>query len=187
MVRDIVGVAIIVLVYACFVIIVFSPTIYAAWFYVVGRKMKLKSKGLLRTALMTFCVNLLLAYLLVHVGFDYFLPSRISEKDAIAGEAVKNAVVSQGRFHESHGRYYPVGPIRGPYRDDHGLVVEKDVILEVVPVWDKERGVETFQVYAIHVWGQSLMTGSKDGKVEKAPLDSEQALQRKAKLLNSVR
>jgi len=188
MVRDILGIAIIVVVYACFLVIVFSPTLYAAWFYIVGRKMAAKSKGrLLRTALFTFSVNLILAYFLVHLGFDYFLTSQVNEKDAIAGQAVRNALVSEEAYHAKHGRYYPVGPIRGPYRDEHGLVVDKDVILEVVPVWDKDRGVETFQAHAVHVWGRNLLIGAKDGKVEKAPPDSEQAAALKAKLLNSVR
>ena len=167
MARDMVGVAIIILVYACFVIIIFSPTLYAAWLYIVGRRMKLKSTRLLRTALITFLMNLVLAGLLVHLGFDYFLPSSIKEKDAIAGQAVENAMLSEEKFHASHGRYYPVGPIRGPYRNEQGLVVEKDVILEVVPVWDKERGIETFQAFALHVWGRSLFRNTKDGKVGK--------------------
>jgi hypothetical protein len=187
MARDMVGVAIIILVYACFVIIIFSPTLYAAWLYIVGRRMKLKSTRLLRTALITFLMNLVLAGLLVHLGFDYFLPSSIKEKDDIAGQAVENAMLSEERFHASHGRYYPVGPIRGPYRNEQGLVVEKDVILEVVPVWDKERGIETFQAYALHVWGRNLLMNTKDGKVEKAPQDSDNAAKTKAKLLNSVR
>lgn len=188
MVRDVVGIAIIVLVYACLIVIVFAPTLYAAWFYVVGRKMALKSKArLFRTALVTFCFNLVLAYLLFHVGFHYFLTPEINQNDDIAGQALKNAVVSEEKFHASHGRYYAVGPIRGPYRDDHGLVVEKDVILEIAPVWDKDRGIETFQAHAMHVWGRSLLTSKNDGKVEKASLDSEQAARIKAKLLNSVR
>lgn len=187
MARDIVGVAIILLVYACFVIIIFSPTLYAGWLYVVGRRMKLKSTRLLRTALITFCINLVLAGLLVHLGFDYLLPSSIKEKDDIAGQVVENAMLSEARFHAEHGRYYPVGPVRGPYRDKQGLVVEKDVILEVVPVWDKDRGIETFQVYAIHVWGRNLLTNTKDGRVEKAPPDAEHVARTKAKLLNSVR
>lgn len=187
MARDIVGVVIILLVYACFLIIIFSPTLYAAWLYVVGRRMKVKSARLLRTALITLSINLVLAGLLVHLGFDYLLPSSIKEKDDIAGQAVENAMLSEEKFHASHGRYYPVGPIRGPYRNEQGLVVEKDVILEVVPIWDKDRGIETFQAYAIHVWGRSLLMNTKDGKVEKAPPDSEHAVKTKAKLLNSVR
>ena len=188
MLRDVIGIAIIVLVYACLIVIVFSPTIYAGWFFVVGRKVAVKSKRrLLRTALVTFCVNLILAYFLVHFGFDYVVSSRINQMDDAAGQAVTNAVVSERKFFAKYGRYYAVGPVRGPYQDDHGLVVEKDVILEVVPVWDKDRGVETFQAYAVHVWGTNLISSTKDGKVEKTPPHSEHAARLRAKLLRSVR
>jgi hypothetical protein len=188
MVRDVIGIGVIVLVYVCLFVIIFAPTIYAVWFFVVGRKMAVKSKGrLLRSALVTFCINLILAYFLVHFGFDYFVTSRISEMDAAAGQAVKNAVASEERFYAKHGRYYAVGPVRGPYEDDHGLVVEKDIVLEVVPVWDKDKGADAFQVYAVHVWGQSLLARTKDGKVEKAPPDSEEAARVKARLLRSVK
>jgi len=188
MVRDVIGIAIIVLVYACLIVIAFSPTIYAVWFYVVGRKMAVKSKRrLLRTALVTFCVNLILAYFLVHFGFDYVVTSRISQMDDAAGQAVTNAVASEQKFFAKYGRYYPVGPVRGPYQDDHGLVVGKDVILEVVPIWDKDRQVEAFQAHAVHVWGRNLISRTKEGKVENAPPDSEEAARLRAKLLRSVR
>jgi hypothetical protein len=188
MVRDVIGIAIIVLVYACLIVIVFSPTIYAVWFCVVGRKMALKNKQrLLRTALMTFCINLILAYFLVHFGFDYVVTSRISEMDDAVGQSVRNAVVSEEKFFARHGRYYPVGPVRGPYKDDHGLVVGKDVVLEVVPVWDKDRGAETFKAYAVHIWGRNLISTTKNGKVEKAAPDSEETARLRAKLLRSVR
>lgn len=100
---------------------------------------------------------------------------------------MRNAIVSQQRFFAAHGRYYSVGPVRGPYHDKAGLTVEKDVILEVIPQWDKAGEQETFQAYALDVWGKSLLLNTKDGKVEKAPADSELSATVKSKLLNSVK
>ena len=45
MVQDIIGVLVIVLVYVCVFIVVFSPTLYAFWIYLVSRKVKMKRKG----------------------------------------------------------------------------------------------------------------------------------------------
>ena len=44
MVKNFVGVSVIVLVYLCLLVIAFSPTLYAVWIYVVGRSAKLKKK-----------------------------------------------------------------------------------------------------------------------------------------------
>ena len=77
-----------------------------------------------------------------HLSIDYFLTHKVAEKDAAALEAIHEAEASQRKFYRLYGRYYSVGPVRGPYRDEHGLNVKKDVILQVVPVYDKEARKE---------------------------------------------
>lgn len=76
MLRDIIGTSIIVLVYLCLIVIVFAPTIYAVWFYIIGRRITSKSSGLLRIAVTTFCINAVIAYFLFRLAFEYFLPTR---------------------------------------------------------------------------------------------------------------
>lgn len=187
MAQDIIGVAVILLVYVCFFIVVFAPTLYAVWIYLVSRKVKMKRKGLLRMALTTFCINLVLAYFAFHLACDYFLVSKVAEKDALAAQALRNALVSQQKFFKSHGKYYSVGPVRGPYKDDHGLSVDKDVILLVEPRWDRDRKAETFQAYALHVWGRDLVTTTQDGKVIPVKEDSEKSTKIRSKLINSTK
>jgi hypothetical protein len=153
----------------------------------VGRKVRIKSKGLLRIALLTGCINAVLAYFLMHIAIDYFLVTKGAEKEALAVQTMHNAIVSQKRFFATHGRYYAVGPVRGPYQNDLGLTVEKDVILQVVPQWDKAKAEESFQAYAVHVWGTGLLLNTTDGQVEKAPVDSEVSAMVRSKLLNSVK
>ncbi len=174
MIVDYIGLAVIFIVYLCLFIIVFSPTLYAVWFYFISRQVSLKRKGLLRIALTTCCINLIVAYFLFHLAFDYFLVSKVAEKDAVAQETIVSAVASEKRFFADRGRYYPVGPVRGPYKNDRGLKVPKDVILEIVPKRNKSTGKETFDAYAVHIWGSSLLMSSHDGKVERAPKDSQQ-------------
>lgn len=186
-IRDAIGIVIIALIYLCLLIVVFSPTIYAVWFYLIGRKVHLKSKGLLRIAVLTACINTVVAFFLLHLAFDYLLATKVAEREALALQTMRNAIVSQQKFFASHGRYYPVGPVRGPYHNDEGLTVAKDVILEVIPQWDKARAQETFQAYALDVWGKGLLLNTKDGQVEKAPADSEVSAMVKSKLLNSVK
>lgn len=189
MVQDIIGVLVVVLVYVCVFIVVFSPTLYAWWIYLVSRKVKvkMKRKGLLTTALTTLCINLVLAYFAFHLAFDYFLVAKIAEKDALAEKALRNALVSQQRYFDAHGRYYSVGPVRGPYKDDHGLTVDKDVILLVEPHWDRERKAETFRAYALHVWGRDLVTTTQDGNVTPVAKDSEKSSTMRSKLINSTK
>ncbi len=185
--RDVMGILVVGLIYICLLVVVFSPTIYAVWFYFMGRKVQIRSKGLLRIAVMTGCANAIVAYFLVHFAFSYFLALKVAEKDALALQTIRNAIVSQQRFFATHGRYYSVGPVRGPYQNDLGLKVEKDVILQVVPQWDKGKAQETFQAYALHVWGKGLLLNNTGGKVEKAPVDSEVSTIVRSKLLNSVK
>jgi len=187
MLVDIVWIAIIVLVYFCIAIVVFTPSLYVIWFYLISRKVSLRSKGLLKTALMTLAVNLVLAYFLFHLGSEYILTQKLDESDALAETTLRNAIRSQENFRAVHGRYYSVGPIRGPYRDENGLTVEKDVILQVVPVWDKKMGKQAFEAHAVHVWGQSVLANTMDGKIERTPTELEQSAQLKAKLLRSVK
>jgi len=187
MVQEIIGVALIGLFYFCVIIVLFAPTLYAAWIYLISKKVRLKTKGLLKTALTTFCINLILGYFLVHLAFDYFLPSAVAEKNALVVKTLETAVTSQQAFYKVHGRYYSVGPVRGPFTDDQGLAVEKDVILEVVPRWDRSGGNETFQAYAMHVWGRDLITSDTAGKVTQPAQDSPEAAGIRAKMLNSVK
>ena len=185
--RDVIGILIIGLVYLCLLVVVFSPTIYAAWFYFMGRKVQIKSKSLLRIVVLTGCANAIVAYFLIHFAFDHILASKVAEKEALAMQTMNNAIVSQQRFFATHGRYYSVGPVRGPYQNDLGLTVEKDVILQMVPQWDKVKAQETFQAYALHVWGTSVLLNTTEGKVEKSPADSEVSATVRSKLLNSVK
>jgi len=171
----------------CFFIVIFSPTIYTGWIYLVSKRVKLKKKGLFRTAVMTFCINSVLAYFLFHLAFDYFLVSKVAEKDALAEKTLQSAVVTQKKYFDSHGRYYSVGPVRGPYRDDHGLTVHKDVIVLVEPHWDKKLKRETFQAYALHVWGQDLIAATQEGKVVQVPETSEVSPSVRSKLINSTK
>jgi hypothetical protein len=188
MVKEIVSVSLIVLVYLCLLIVMFAPTLYALWLYILGKKVKVNSRGLLRTTLTTFLVNAIVVYFVAHLAFGYLLPRQVAEKDALAAKAVENAVDSQKRYFAAHGRYYAVGPVRGPYRDEQGLVIDKDVILQVVPGWEKTGGGhETFEAYAVHVWGRGVALAKGDGSVLNAPPDAEESVRMRAKLLNSVR
>ena len=187
MVQDIIGVLVIVLVYVCVFIVVFSPTLYAFWIYLVSRKVKMKRKGLLGTALTTLCINLVLAYFAFHLAVDYFLVAKVAEKDALAAKALRTALVSQQKYYDLHGRYYSVGPVRGPYKDDHGLSVDEDVILLVEPHWDRKRKAETFRAYALHVWGRDLVTTTQDGRVTPLSKDSSKSGSIRSKLINSTK
>ena len=100
---------------------------------------------------------------------------------------MQNAVASQNKYFAKYGRYYAVGPVRGPYKDDYGLDVEKDVILYITPKWDKDSQQESFQAYAIYFWSKEVVEGSYDGKLKKLPQDSEESVRMRFKLLNSVR
>lgn len=185
MIVDYIGLALIFLVYLCLFIIVFSPTLYAVWFYFISRQVRVKKKGLLRIALTTFCINLIVAYFLIHLAFDYFLVSKVAENDASAREAIVSAVASEKRFFSDHGRYYSFGPVRGPYRNDRGLKVPKDVILEVVPKRNKSPEKPTFEVYALHIWGSGLQMSTADGKAQGAPKDSPDHSQIHKRLLKN--
>jgi hypothetical protein len=187
MLRDIIGFGIIALVYLCFLILMFAPTIYAAWLYLVARKLTTKRKGVTKLLLYTFCLNAIIAFFVAHLAFDYFLAAKSTERENSITLTLQNAVASQNKYFAKHGRYYAVGPVRGPYKDEYGLDVEKDVILYVTPKWDKNSHRESFQAYAIYFWSKDVVESSDDGKVKKLPTDSEESVRMRFKLLNSVR
>jgi hypothetical protein len=188
MLQTVIGTAVIILVYLCLFIIVFSPTIYALWIYLIGRKVTGKKKGMFQAVATVLCVNLIVAYFLIHLSFDYFLVNKLSQKDAMAVKTLRSAVASQKKFHASHGRYYSVGPVRGPYRDEHGLTIDKDLIVQVTPTWKgKEKRVDSFRAHAIHVWGQGAAVSTGKGDVTLHPPDSQEAARVRAKLLRSVK
>jgi hypothetical protein len=128
----------------------------------------------------------MVAYALFHLGVNYVLTHKVAEKDAAAMDAIRAAEVSQKKFFDSHGRYYAVGPVRGPYKDEHGLSVKKDVVLQVIPVYDKEVGREAYRAYAVHVWGRTVAHRDKKGRVDQAPPDSKDLARMREKLIRSV-
>ena len=187
MLRDIIGFGLIGLVYLCFLILIFTPTIYAAWLYLVAKKLTTKRKGVTKLLLYTFCLNAIIAYFVASLAFDYFLGAKSAERENSVTLTMQNAVDSQNKYFAKYGRYYAVGPVRGPYKDDYGLDVEKDVILYITPKWDKDSQQESFQAYAIYFWSKEVVEGSHDGKLKKLPQDSEESVRMRFKLLNSVR
>jgi hypothetical protein len=187
MVRDIIGFGIIALVYLCFLILIFTPTIYAGWLYLVARKLTTKRKGVTKLLLYTFCINVIIAYFVAHLAFDYFLGAKSVERENSITLTMQNAVTSQNEYFAKYGRYYAVGPVRGPYKNEYGLNVEKDVILYVIPKWDKDLQRESFQAYAIYFWNTGVVEGGSDGKLRNLPPDSAESLRLRSKLLNSVK
>jgi len=186
MIPSIVRWSITVICFACLAIIVFAPSIYAVWFYLISRRVGGKSKKTLSATLTTFAINLILAYALFHLGVDYFFTAKVAERDSAARQAVESAVHSQKKFFDSQGRYYSVGPVRGPYKDEYGLSVKKDVILQVEPEWDKDRARASYRAYALNVWGRAVIIRGTDGKVLTLDADSEKAENIREKLVRSV-
>lgn len=186
MVQHVIGLSVIVIVYVCLFILIFSPTIYAVWFYVIGRKVRIKKNSLLRIAITTFCINAVIAYFLVHLAFDYFLKAKVAEKDALAAKSLESALSTEKKYFRVHGTYYSVGPVRGPYQDSHGLTVQKDVILVVEPRWDKAKEREALEAYALHVWGKNLLTGAEEGKVKSLAAETEHSDRVRKRLMRSV-
>jgi hypothetical protein len=187
MAREIVGTGIVGLVYFCCLIVIFSPTIYVCWLYVIGRKVEGKARGLGRLSCLTFAINLMVAYFLIKLAFEGFLVNKVAEWQNVTVAAIGSAVAAEKRHFQSHGKYYAVGPVRGPYSDQYGLSVNADVILEVVPSWDSALKRETFRVYAVHVLAKKLIEGSGDGKVAQAPPESRESQTITSKLFNSVK
>jgi hypothetical protein len=187
MLQTVVAGMIIVLCYVCIGIIVFAPTIYAVWFYVVSRKVSTYRGKLLKTAMSTFAVNAVAAYLLFYLAIDLFLVPNLAAKDEAARRTVEQAIQLQEKHFAAHGKYNPVGPVRGPYEDDSGLIVPKDVIIEIAPAWDKHAGRDTFRAHAVHVWGEKAVLRRGDGAVVEAPAGSTEAEAIRGKLIRSVK
>jgi len=187
MVREIVGTVLVGMVYVCGLVIVFGPTLYVVWLYVIGRKVEGKAQGLLRMAYLTFFVNLVVAYFLMKLAFEGFLTTKVAEWHDLTVATVVSAVASEERFFRSHGRYYGIGPVRGPFRDQNGLSVGTDVILEVVLSWDHSLKRETFQAHAVHVLAKKLVHGKQGGKLEQPAAESAESLAIKSRLFNSVK
>jgi hypothetical protein len=188
MLATIVGTTIIALVYICLAIIVFSPTIFAGWFFVVSRRLSREKAGVPKLLLATFTINVIVVFLLGRVAFDHFVIKSVYENDAQVEITMRNAVQSQVEFHARHGRYYAVGPVRGPFRNEHGLEVPKDVILQMRPRWeDVTSRDDSFEACAVHVLGRDAYFNGKDGEIHKAPDASERARAIRSKLVRSVR
>jgi len=187
MVREIVGIVLIAVVYFFCVVVIFGPTIYVLWLYVIGRKVAGKARGLLRLTYLTFFINLVVAYFLVKLAFECFLTTKVAEWQNLTTSTILSAVSAEERFFKSQGKYYAVGPVRGPFSDQHGLSVEKDVILEIAPSWDTHLKRETFRAYAVHVLTKRLVQSNKDGKVEHPSAESTEARRVTSRLLNSVK
>jgi hypothetical protein len=183
----ILGAVIIGTVYLCLLVILFAPTLYASSLYVMTRRVGGDTKRVGRTTLTTFVINAILAFFLAHLAIDYFLITRVDANDAGAVDVLERAAACQKRFFASHGRYYSVGPVKGPYQDEHGLRVGEDVILMVEPGWDSVRAVETFHAFALHRLGTRPARCNGAGKVEQPAQDSAEAQTIRSKLLGSVK
>ncbi len=187
MLNQTIGYVIIALVYLCFIIVIFAPTIYAVWLYLVTRKLSFKRKNVSKLLLYVFAINLIVAYFLTHFAFDYFLGTKTAERENSVTSTIQNAAASQQKYFAKYGRYYPVGPVRGPYKDEYGLNVDKDVVLYVDPGWDKDSQRDSFRAYAIHTWGDTTLEIGNDGKLRRLSPDSEEFIRIRSKLLNSVK
>ena len=187
MLHHIIGYGIIALIYLCFIIVIFAPTIYAAWLYFVARKLRVKRKSVTKLLAYVFAINLIIAYFLVHFAFDYFVGKKSAERESSVTFTITNAAASQQKYFAKYGRYYPVGPVRGPYKDEYGLDVQRDVLLYVAPNWDKDSQRESFHAYTIHSWGDTTLEISNGGKLKKLSPDSEEFVSIRSKLLNSTK
>lgn len=187
MLQQTIGLIVLLICYVCFAVIVFSPTIYVAWLYVASRRTPSEAPVRPRILVSTLVVNAILGYLLAYLAYDYFVITQVAEQDATAVAAVREAIESERRYFAAQGRYYEVGPVRGPYENEHGLKVSANVILEVVSGWDAQEEKETFQAYAAHVRGRKAVQGGPDGNVEQIAPDSARAFSIRSKLINSVK
>ncbi len=188
MISTLVSTVILALVYVCLGIIVFAPTIFSVWFYLAARKLSPGKARVPKTLVTTFLVNLVVAFFVGRLAFDVFVTRSLSLNNALAEQTIRAAVQSQEEFHARHGRYYPVGPVRGPYRNEHGLVIGKDVILQVRPLWeDSGSKDDAFEAYAVHVWGREVYFNTREGDIEKEPFDSPKAKNIRSKLIRSVK
>lgn len=187
MLQEIAGILILVAVYACLGVIIFAPSLFAGWLYLIGRKLPKSGSRVFRIFLMTVALNLIIAAGLYRVVSDYLLPIANAGNDASAMESLRSAVVSQEKRKAARGAYQAVGPVRGPFADNFGLVVNKDVVLMAEPVWDSKKQRQTFVVVALHVWGDSVAMREGDGSIGFKPGESPETESLRGKLLRSVR
>lgn len=187
MVQSALGTAIVALCYVCLAVILFAPTIYVVWLSRVSGNVPGKRKGFIRTTVPTFLINAAIVVLLSYFAFTYFVPSAAAKRDAMASDTLRAAIAAEKQFFASHGRYYAIGPVRGPYEDESGLSVKEGVILQVVPYWDEVSRRKAFKAYALHVWGNDLLTGSEDGRIAPSSHDPEKAARIRSRLVNSVK
>jgi hypothetical protein len=187
MVQDILGFVVLGVVYVCLAIIVFAPTMYAFWFYLVGRRVSGPGKRFPYTVITVFLLNLLFAYVLGHLAFTYLIQPGVDRANSQAMQAVKSAIAAQEKYHAVHGRYYSLGPVRGPHTGKHGTVVEEDVVLRVEPTWIEDKGQDGFVAQAIHVWGRGAVVATSEKGPWLQPADSTEAQLIRAKLMSSVK
>ena len=187
MVQDVAGIALLVIVYVCLGIIVLAPTIYLAWFYVVSRKIRGVGKVSLRSVILTAIANVIVGYFIFFLIHGWIYVPNVNSNDAIARALVEKTIASEKVFFEKHGRYYEVGPVRGPYSEPNGIKIEKNVILEVTRMWDKSRKKESFQAIAMHLWGDKIFTGNAGGIEEENHADSAQAASIRARLIANTK
>ncbi len=176
--------------YACLLVVLFAPSLYTGWFYYISRKLSMKNKKqkLFRTFTVTFLLNLIVVYVLFSIMFKHVLPSQIKAKDQMAHKTMKSVQESQQRFFSEHGRYYMVGPVRGPYKDPHGLKVAENVIVQAVPKFTRDsKSKQTFKAYAIHVWGNSAYVREPDGTVKTLNNNSSEVKGIRSKLIRSAK
>jgi hypothetical protein len=176
--------------YICLTVVLFAPSLYAGWFYYLSRKLAKKKprKKMLQSVMTTFLINLALVYALYSLMFNYILPSQIQAKNRMAKNAIQSVEESQEEFYSKHGRYYMLGPVRGPYTDPHGLEVGENVIIQAAPKWTEDSPPEeTFEAYAIHVWGNTAFVRKPDGTIKKLNGDSPAVEGLRSKLIRSVK
>jgi uncharacterized membrane protein (GlpM family) len=187
MVQDILGITILVIVYICLGIIILGPTLYLAWFYVVSRNIRGVGKVSLRSLILTAIANVIVGYFIFFLIHSWFYVPAIASNDTIARELVEKTVISEKAFYEKHGRYYQVGPVRGPYSAPNGIKIDKDIILEATRMWDKNNKRESFRVYGMHLWGDKIFIGDAQGIDEENYSDSAQASSIRARLIKSTK
>ena len=120
MISSIIVMVIIVIVYACLAIIVFSPTIFAGWFYLVSRRIARRKAPVPTSLFTTFAINLLVALFLSRLAFYQFVSKSVSENDALAAWSLGSAVQSEIEYHSRSGRYYSEGPVTWPIQERSG-------------------------------------------------------------------
>ncbi len=188
MLQQLIVISVQVIIFLCLAVIVFAPSIFAVWFFLVGKRLSQgRKKKSLRPVISVVAINLMVAYALYHLTFDYIVVARTAQKDALARQAVESVIESELRYYKSHGRYYALGPVRGPYEDRHGASVAEDVILQVTPHWSEAASRNSFKAAAVHVWGSRIITGDAEGRVRELDPETKEAEEIRGKLLRSVR